>query len=189
MCGLQEKEQALTGISEAAKGHTVKSRAKRSLIYDNLLKEYRWIPSLPSPDTRVIEVFDCLVCKITIPIVCALPKQNQSCTEVSHFRHLMHCHAKHDRICFLSISQCLSSMHSCDALFECGCSLVSCSDKITSALTQLAGEGRSKEVFLAAVREAVVGMTKLCGFNAPPSAYITLQQARQTMTHFMIIRT
>lgn len=67
--------------------------------------------------------------------------------------------------------------------------LVSCSDKITSALTQLAGEGRSKEVFLAAVREAVVGMTKLCGFNAPPSAYITLQQARQTMTHFMIIRT
>ena len=53
-----------------------------------------------------------------------------------------------------------------------------CSDKITSALTQLAGEGRSKEVFMAAVREAVVGMTKLCGLTAPPSAYITLQQAR-----------
>ncbi|EIE27758.1 hypothetical protein COCSUDRAFT_64368 [Coccomyxa subellipsoidea C-169] len=65
-----EKEQALTGISEAAKRHIVNSRAKRSIIYDNLLKEY--------------------------------------------------------------------------------------SDKITSALTQLAGEGRSKEVFLAAVREAVL---------------------------------
>ncbi|KAK9917910.1 hypothetical protein WJX75_009504 [Coccomyxa subellipsoidea] len=95
-----EKEQALTGISEAAKGHTVKSRAKRSLIYDNLLKEY--------------------------------------------------------------------------------------SDKITSALTQLAGEGRSKEVFLAAVREAVVGMTKLCGFNAPPSAYITLQQLLETVSGLAI---
>lgn len=57
MCGLQEKEQALTGISEAAKRHIANSRAKRSLIYDNLLKEYRWIPSLPSPDTRVVDVF------------------------------------------------------------------------------------------------------------------------------------
>lgn len=44
-------------------------------------------------------------------------------------------------------------------------------------------------MFLTAVREAVVGMTKLCGFNAPPSAYITLQQARPTMTDSMIIRT
>lgn len=54
--------------------------------------------------------------------------------------------------------------------------MVWCSEKISSALTQLAGEGRSKELFLAAVREAIAGMTKLCGFNAPPSAYITLQQ-------------
>lgn len=43
LSGLQEKEQALTGISEAAKRHIVNSRAKRSIIYDNLLKEYRYI--------------------------------------------------------------------------------------------------------------------------------------------------
>jgi hypothetical protein len=55
-----------------------------------------------------------------------------------------------------------------------------CSDKVTSALTQLAGEGRSKEVFLAAVHDMVSGMTKLCGPTAPPSASLTLQQVRQT---------
>ncbi|CAL8463713.1 g3247 [Coccomyxa elongata] len=95
-----EKEQALTRISDNARRHIENSRAKRSLIYDNLLREY--------------------------------------------------------------------------------------SDKITSALTQLAGEGRSKEAFLAAVREVVVGMTKLCGFTAPPSAYMTLQQLLETMSGLAI---
>jgi len=50
------------------------------------------------------------------------------------------------------------------------------SDKIISALTQLAGEGRSKEAFLQAMRDATVGMTKLCGPSAPSSVYTTLQQ-------------
>ena len=54
MSGVQEKEQALTGISEAAKRHIANSRAKRSLIYDNLLKEYRWTASLPSPSNSAI---------------------------------------------------------------------------------------------------------------------------------------
>lgn len=49
-------------------------------------------------------------------------------------------------------------------------------DKVTSALTQLAGEGRSKQVFLGSVRDMVSGVTKLCGPNAPRSAYDTLQQ-------------
>ncbi len=30
------------------------------------------------------------------------------------------------------------------------------------------------------MREVVVGMTKLCGFTAPPSAYMTLQQVRSS---------
>lgn len=45
-----------------------------------------------------------------------------------------------------------------------------------SALTQLAGEGRSKEAFLQAMRDATTGMTKLCGPSAPASVYVTLQQ-------------
>lgn len=52
------------------------------------------------------------------------------------------------------------------------------SDKMTSALTQLAGEGRSKALFLAAVREAVAGCCKLAGRDAPPSVYVTLQHVR-----------
>ena len=56
---------------------------------------------------------------------------------------------------------------------------VRCSDKIISALTQLAGEGRSKEAFLQAMRDATVGMTKLCGPSAPSSVYTTLQQVRR----------
>lgn len=45
-----------------------------------------------------------------------------------------------------------------------------------SALTQLAGEGRSKEAFLQAMRDATTGMTKLCGPSAPNSVYVTLQE-------------
>ena len=41
MPGMQEKEQALTSISDNARRHIENSRAKRSLIYDNLLREYR----------------------------------------------------------------------------------------------------------------------------------------------------
>ena len=51
-----------------------------------------------------------------------------------------------------------------------------CSEKIISALTQLAGENRSKEAFLQAMRDATTGMTKLCGPSAPASVYTTLQQ-------------
>ena len=54
--------------------------------------------------------------------------------------------------------------------------LVPCSEKIISALTQLAGEGRSKEAFLQAMRDATNGMIKLCGPSAPASVYTTLQQ-------------
>ena len=54
--------------------------------------------------------------------------------------------------------------------------LAPCSEKIISALTQLAGEGRSKEAFLQAMRDATNGMTKLCGPSAPASVYTTLQQ-------------
>ena len=54
--------------------------------------------------------------------------------------------------------------------------LVLCSEKIISALTQLAGEGRSKEAFLQAMRDATNGMIKLCGPSAPASVYTTLQQ-------------
>ena len=54
--------------------------------------------------------------------------------------------------------------------------LVWCSEKIISALTQLAGENRSKEAFLQAMRDATIGMTKLCGPSAPASVYTTLQQ-------------
>ena len=53
-----------------------------------------------------------------------------------------------------------------------------CSEKIISALTQLAGENRSKEAFLQAMRDATLGMTKLCGPSAPASVYTTLQQVR-----------
>ena len=53
---------------------------------------------------------------------------------------------------------------------------VPCSEKIISALTQLAGEGRSKEAFLQAMRDATNGMIKLCGPSAPASVYTTLQQ-------------
>ena len=53
--------------------------------------------------------------------------------------------------------------------------LVWCSEKIISALTQLAGENRSKEAFLQAMRDATIGMTKLCGPSAPASVYTTLQ--------------
>ena len=53
-----------------------------------------------------------------------------------------------------------------------------CSDKVTSALTQLAGEGRSKAAFLGTVREAVGGLMQLAGRDAPPSVYLTLQHVR-----------
>ena len=52
------------------------------------------------------------------------------------------------------------------------------SERLTRALTQLAGEGRSKALFLAAVREAIAGLTKLAGRDAPPAVYTTLQHVR-----------
>ena len=55
------------------------------------------------------------------------------------------------------------------------------SDKATSALTQLAGEGRSKAAFLGAVREAVGGLMQLAGRDAPPCVYLTLQHVRRTL--------
>ena len=61
---------------------------------------------------------------------------------------------------------------------QLGTMLVPCSEKIISALTQLAGEGRSKEAFLQAMRDATNGMIKLCGPSAPASVYTTLQQVR-----------
>ncbi|CAL5224212.1 g6858 [Coccomyxa viridis] len=60
------------------------------------------------------------------------------------------------------------------------------SEKIISALTQLAGENRSKEAFLQAMRDATTGMTKLCGPSAPASVYTTLQQMLETFSGLAI---
>ena len=61
--------------------------------------------------------------------------------------------------------------------FLCAC--FARSERLTRALTQLAGEGRSKEAFLAAVREVTAGLTKLAGREAPPAVYATLQHVRR----------
>ena len=59
--------------------------------------------------------------------------------------------------------------------------LVPCSEKIISALTQLAGEGRSKEAFLQAMRDATNGMIFFLFDSATTYFYTTLQQVSHVL--------